>query len=45
MINRNEMSDREINWLNSYHKQVFNLLSPNLQAHEIEWLEKKCAAI
>ena len=28
----------EIDWLNNYHKTVFNLLSPYLNDEEVEWL-------
>ena len=39
------LSDLEINWLNDYHKIVFDRLSPYLDAEEISWLRTKTVAI
>jgi Xaa-Pro aminopeptidase len=39
------LSDSEINWLNDYHKIVFDRLSPYLDAEEISWLRTKTIAI
>ncbi len=38
------MTRAEIQWLNSYHQQVFNRLSPHLSAEEQTWLREKCLA-
>ena len=35
----------ERDWLNNYHRQVFEKLAPRLNDEEREWLAKKCAAI
>ena len=36
------MSDFEINWLNDYHKKVFDCLSPLLtDDKDREWLKEK----
>jgi Xaa-Pro aminopeptidase len=35
------MTDAEIEWLNDYHKTVFEKLSPRLTPEEREWLAKK----
>jgi Xaa-Pro aminopeptidase len=35
----------EIDWLNDYHRQVFEKLAPRLDETERDWLAKKCAAI
>ena len=35
----------ELDWLNNYHRQVFEKLAPRLNDEEREWLAKKCAAI
>ncbi len=37
--------DEEIAWLNQYHQQVFDTLSPHLTAEEVAWLKNACAAI
>ncbi len=35
----------ELDWLNDYHRQVFEKLAPRLNDEERDWLAKKCAAI
>lgn len=35
----------ELDWLNNYHRQVFEKLAPRLDDEERDWLAKKCAAI
>ena len=35
----------ELDWLNDYHRQVFEKLAPRLTEEERDWLAKKCAAI
>ena len=35
----------ELDWLNAYHREVFEKLSPRLNEEERDWLAKKCAAI
>jgi len=42
LIDFNLMSPEEMDWLNSYHKKVYNTLSPMLNAAEKEWLSDKC---
>jgi Xaa-Pro aminopeptidase len=39
------LNDIEKNWLNEYHKMVYDLLSPFLNAHEREWLKIKTVSI
>lgn len=39
------MTAEEINWLNQYHKTVYEKLSPMLDDEEREWLRMACAAI
>lgn len=34
------MTDEEIEWLNNYHKLVYEQLSPSLSGKELEWLKK-----
>jgi len=34
-----------INWLNNYHKEVYNRIAPHLDASEKKWLKEKCKAI
>lgn len=39
------LSAREQAWLNKYHQQVFELLSPHLNTEESAWLKEKTAEI
>lgn len=34
------MTDRELKWLNDYHKQVYDALSPYFEGEELEWLRE-----
>ena len=37
--------DEEIAWLNQYHQQVFDTLSPHLNKEEAAWLKQACQPI
>ncbi len=39
------LNKEEIEWLNGYHEEVFERLSPNLSKVESEWLQAQCCAI
>jgi Xaa-Pro aminopeptidase len=39
------LSRIEINWLNSYHSEVFDKLSPYLNKEESVWLKEKTGPI
>ena len=39
------MSDSDIQWLNDYHQQVFDKISPYLSDCEREWLAEICQPI
>lgn len=41
LFNTAEMSDAEIEWVNDYHREVRNRLTPLLSADEAEWLKAK----
>jgi Xaa-Pro aminopeptidase len=45
LIDKNLMSKEERRWLNDYHMEVLEKLSPDLSAGEIGWLKRKCKAI
>ncbi len=45
LIDYRMMEPHEISWLNQYHQEVFDKLSPLLEAEEVEWLREKCRAI
>ena len=44
-VNPEYMEKSEIAWLNNYHEQVFEKISPYLNEEEIEWLKKYTRAI
>ncbi|MDR1092331.1 MAG: aminopeptidase P family protein [Prevotella sp.] len=44
-IIREMLTGKELAWFNEYHKQVYDRLSPLLDAEEKEWLKQKTNAI
>ena len=44
-VNPEYMEKSEIAWLNNYHEQVFEKISPYLNEEEVEWLKKYTRAI
>ena len=45
LINKYLMSSGELSWLNNYHKQVYDRLSPFLNANEKNWLKDACSPL
>ncbi len=45
LIDKETLTKSEVNWVNAYHKRVFNALSPQLSSKEREWLKEKCKEI
>ena len=45
LVNRKDLSEEEILWLNQYHQQVIEALNPLLDGEESEWLEKAARKI
>lgn len=45
LIDKSMMLPEETEWLNGYHKMVFDKLSPHLNSEERAWLEEACKAI
>jgi Xaa-Pro aminopeptidase len=45
LIDTSWLSQEETDWLNQYHKEVLERLSPMLLPEEAEWLEHKCRPI
>ena len=44
-IIKDMMLPEEIEWLNQYHRRVFEQLSPRLDDNEMEWLQEACAPL
>ncbi|NGX83918.1 aminopeptidase P family protein [Aequorivita sp. KMM 9714] len=42
LIDKSLLTTTEIDWYNSYHKMVFDQLSPMLNTDEKEWLKRMC---
>ncbi len=40
LVNKELMTEKEIDWLNDYHKKVYKTLAPFLDKSEVEWLRK-----
>jgi Xaa-Pro aminopeptidase len=45
LIDRSLLTKDEINWINNYHSEVFEKLSPFLDEEEKKWLKEKTEAI
>ena len=45
LINKNILKKNEINWLNNYHKNVFNNLKKFMNKSELFDLKKSCSKI
>lgn len=45
LIDVEMMSDEDIDWLNNYHKRVYDSLAKKLDENEREWLSRKCAKL
>ena len=42
LIDKTLLTNTEIEWYNSYHKMVFEQLSPMLNTNEKKWLKRMC---
>lgn len=45
LIDPSLLTREEVNWLNTYHQKVYDLLSPGMVEHEKVWLRNKTAPI
>ena len=45
LIDKNLMTDVEINWLNAYHQETYDKVAPQLDDPHKAWLNEKCKAI
>lgn len=45
LIDKSLLTDKELNWLNSYHQKVFNALSSFLPDDEAAWLKTKTTSL
>jgi Xaa-Pro aminopeptidase len=42
LINQDLLDKKEADWLNAYHREVYEKLSPYLSGNELDWLKEKC---
>jgi len=45
LIEPSLLTQPELAWLNAYHAQVFETLSPEMTGDDLAWLREKCAPI
>ena len=45
LIDTSLLTDDEIEWVDSYHRQVHNLLASQLEGDDLAWLEQECAPL
>lgn len=45
IVKKELLEQSHISWLNNYHQQVFEKLSPHLTAEEVDWLREKTKAL
>ena len=45
LIEESMLTTDERHWLNNYHREVFDLLSPELDEEERTWLDNKCSPL
>lgn len=45
LVNKYLLSDGEINWLNTYHRQVYETVAPALTPDERSWLQEACSPL
>ena len=41
LIDKTMLTEEEINWLNNYHRQVYDSLAPKLDEEHLNWLKEK----
>jgi len=45
LIDKSLLMPHEIDWLNNYHKKVYDIISQKLKPSEKDWLKEKCKSI
>ena len=45
LIDFSMLTPKEKDWLNAYHQNVFDAVSPLLQGEELEWMRKMCKPV
>ena len=42
LVDKSMLTQREIDWWNSYHARVREILAPQLEGEDLAWLEREC---
>jgi Xaa-Pro aminopeptidase len=42
LVDRDLLSEAEIEWWNTYHAHVLEVLAPQLEGEDLAWLEVAC---
>ena len=45
LINKDLLTQKEIEWLNNYHKTVYDNISPLLDTNTLKWLKEATSAL
>ncbi len=45
LIEKSLLTDKELDWINTYHSEVYEKLAPNLDEAEKDWLKAQCIEI
>ncbi|MBX7501454.1 aminopeptidase P family protein [Qipengyuania sp. YG27] len=45
LVDKGLLSPAEIDWWNSYHAKVWDILSPQLEGEDLAWLKAECAPL
>jgi len=45
LVDRDMLSEAELEWWNSYHARVLEVLAPQLEGEDLAWLEAACAPL
>jgi len=45
LIKEEMLTQEEVDWLNNYHQEVYEKVSPALEPEEKKWLEDRCRAV
>lgn len=45
LVDKEMLTVAECNWLNAYHEECFEKISPHLNEEEIDWLRQKCGKL
>jgi Xaa-Pro aminopeptidase len=45
LVNKDMLSPAEVAWWDAYHAKVFDILSPQLEGDDLDWLKRECAPL